>query len=301
MQLTQPPAGGPRPAPGPSLADRAWRIRLFGLAMIGIGCLGRWYNWHLAETTGQFYIKATLLGPAGVFGGLLLLLRPDWVGPLRRDSSLAHKVSIGAVLALMLIGSGIDLYLLNHLQSARATVTPIRARSFAPVFDAPPAIDFLGRNYRLGSFNQNKNAMWEFVTAQEKVKDWTTLFTVIDRPDTHTREELDRLAEGVMADYKSHGAKILAAKSMQEGSGGGFNYLVAAFEEPGAHRYELNFVKMAMGFPEGVVMIYGVRITDPVDYQAKAKEFLDRNSSEVGSALGKMAPPDIRSLPRQVF
>jgi hypothetical protein len=290
------------------------RVRLFGALLIGLGILGRWYNWHLAETTGEFYIRMTLAGPAGVFGGLLLLIRPDWVGRLRADSPMAQKVAVGALLVLMMVGSGIDLYLLNHLHPRRAAVTAMPAGGFTPTFSpamaresapsfAPstpaPEIAFLGRAYRLGAYNQKQNPMWELVSAGESVDDWKTLFTVIDRPDARTREEMDRLAEGILSNYKARGAKILASRTMQETAGGVFNYIVAAFEEPEKHCYELNFVKITMGLPEAEVMMYGVRITDAVDYRGKAKEFLDRNGAEVGSALGTMPAVDVRNWPRK--
>jgi len=171
-----------------------------------------------------------------------------------------------------------------------------------PALGAPigPEMTFLGRTYRLGSFNQKKNATWEFITADEKIDDWKTLVTVIDRPDARTRQELDRLAEGIMATYKSHGGQILTARTMQE-SGVVFNYMVAAFEEPGKKRMELNFVKMTMGPKNAAVVIYGVRIADSRDYLAKAKDFLNRNSSEVGRALGTTTLPNIDQLPRRVF
>jgi hypothetical protein len=38
---------------------------------------GWWFNWYLAETKGEFYIKACLGGPLGSFGGLLMLSRPE--------------------------------------------------------------------------------------------------------------------------------------------------------------------------------------------------------------------------------
>jgi hypothetical protein len=160
---------------------------------------------------------------------------------------------------------------------------------------------FLDRKYRLGSFNQKQNATWEFITGDERIDDWKTLLTVIDRPDARTREELDRLAEGIMATYKSHGGQILAAKTMREDSGATFNYMVAAFEEPGKQRFELNFVKMALGPKNAAVVIYGVRISDPQDYRTKAKNFLDRSSSQVGRALGNVVLPDIGKLPRKAF
>src|SRR5215470_9644252 len=66
--------------------------RFIGLLMIAIGLGGWWYNWHLAATEGQFYIKLCLLGPLGLAGGILMLVRPEWAGPLRSDSTRAHKI-----------------------------------------------------------------------------------------------------------------------------------------------------------------------------------------------------------------
>ena len=77
--------------------------------------------------------------------------------------------------------------------------------------------------------------------------------------------------------------------------------MVAAFDEPAKQRFELNFVKMAFGPANAGIMIYGVRITDPRDYRTSAKEFLDRNSGEVGRALGNGVLPDISKLPRKVY
>ena len=77
--------------------------------------------------------------------------------------------------------------------------------------------------------------------------------------------------------------------------------MVAAFEEPTKQRFELNFVKMALGPKNAAIMIYGVRMTDPRDYRTKAKAFLDRNSGEIGRALGNGVLPDISKLPRRVF
>lgn len=303
MRMT-PPADGCLPTLDRSNSmnqtQRLVRIRLFGLLMIAIGLAGRWYNWHLATTADHFYIKATLLGPLGVFGGLLLLIRPDWAGPGRKDSTPAHKAALIAVIALMAVGGGIDFYLLQHVGTHRASLIPIPPGGFTPVLAAAQDLNFLGLTYRLGAFNQKTNATWEFITADETIDDWKTLLTVIDRPDARTKQEMDRLAEGIMANYKSHGARILMAKTMQD-AGGVFNYMVAAFEEPGPQRYELNFVKIAMGLTNATVTIYGVRVSDPQDYRAKAKEFLDRNSGEVGRTLGAMAVPDTRSLPRKTF
>jgi hypothetical protein len=165
---------------------------------------------------------------------------------------------------------------------------------------AAPTVTFLARTYRLGSFNQKNQATWEFVTNGEKIDEWITLVTIIDRPDAKTRPDLDRLAEGILSTYKSHAGQILSAKTMSE-SGGTFNYMVAAFEEPAKHRYELNFVKMALGPKNAYIVIYGARITDPADYRGKAKVFLDQQSGPIGRALASALLPDIAKLPRKEF
>src|SRR5262249_31483585 len=145
------------------------------------------------------------------------------------------------------------------------------------------------------------NATWEFVSVDERIDDWKTLLTVIDRPDARSRAELDRLAEGIMATYKSHGGQILAARTTRQDSGALFNYLVAAFEEPGKRRIELNFVRVVLGQKNAAVVIYGVRIADSRDYRTTAKDFLDRRSEEIGHALGNVVLPDISRLPRKPF
>lgn len=275
-------------------------MRFVGLAMIAAGAAGWWYNEHLAATAGHFYIKLCVFAPLGVFGGMLVLLRPDWAGPLRSDSSRGHKAALATVIGLMAIASGLEMYRLksNGPPAPPLATTPwSRTPVVAAANVAAPSIAFLNRTYHLGSFNQKQNPMWEFVPANESVNNWTTLLTIVDRPDARTREDLDRLAEGIMSAYKSRGAKILLARTMQE-SRTPFNYMVAAFEEADKQRYELSFVKIALGANHASIAIYGVRVADPVDYRAKAKEFLDGKSSEVGRALGALVLPDIATLPR---
>jgi hypothetical protein len=162
-------------------------------------------------------------------------------------------------------------------------------------------ITFLGRPYHLGSFNQKDHAMWEFSSANETVNNWTTLVTVIDRTDARSRSELDRLAQGVMDNYKSHGGRILMARTMTDSNGTPYNYIVAAFEQPADHRFELNFVKAALGPQNAYMVIYGVRITDPHDYTSKAKAYLDTHSSEVGKELEGLKLPALSTLPRKEF
>jgi hypothetical protein len=277
--------------------------RLFGLLMMLGGIGGWWYNWHLAETQAQFYIRLCILGPLGLFGGFMLLVRPDWIGPLRKDSPRSQKMALIAVIALMAVISGIDMYRLQHIRKPQRAVTAWTPAMGTPAvgltagFSAPD-ISLLGRTYRLGSFQQKQNATWEFIPADENIANWKTMLTIVDRPDARTREDLDRLSEGIMANFKSHGGQILLAKTMRDAAGEPFNYMVAAFDEPAGRRIELNFVRMMMGRGNAAVMIYAVRITDPADYRSAAKNFLDRRSSEVGRALGGMSLPEIDRLPR---
>ena len=56
-----------------------------------------------------------------------------------------------------------------------------------------------------------------------------------------------------------------------------------------------------LGWPNGVVVAYGVRVGDPQDYRATAREFLDTNSSGIGRVLESLTLPDLDALPRRVF
>jgi|GEM_PF-1584307 len=155
-------------------------------------------------------------------------------------------------------------------------------------------LTFLSRTYTLGSFNQKNAATWEYVTGGETVNNWTTLITLIDRPDAKTMLELDRLAQGVMETYQSHGGRVLVARTMKDTSGTNFNYMVAAFDEPAKQRMELNFVRIAMGPKNARMAIYGVRVND-------AKQLLTQYSSEIGQALEMLKLLDLASLPRKEF
>jgi hypothetical protein len=165
---------------------------------------------------------------------------------------------------------------------------------------APP-LTFLGKTYTLGSYNQKSKPTWEYITGGETVNNWTTLITLIDRPDAHTPPELDRLAEGIMATYKSNNGRILLAKTMKDKSGAPFNYLVAAFEEPAQNRFELNFVKFGLGPKNAYILVYGARVTDPKDYKTKGKDFLNQHSEEIGRAVENAVLPDLSTLPRKEF
>jgi len=90
------------------------KIRLTAALAMSVGVAGWAYNWHLLRTEHQFYPKLTILGPLGVFGGLLMMHRPEWSGPLRPDSTTAHKTALISLIALMAVGAGIDYYCLSH-------------------------------------------------------------------------------------------------------------------------------------------------------------------------------------------
>jgi hypothetical protein len=101
------------------LPASAWPARLFGLAMIVAGIAGWFYNRHLAATAGEFYIRLCIFTPLGIFGGLLMLLRPEWSGPLRKDSPRAQKTTVWTIVALMVVVSGADFYWLSSSPGPR--------------------------------------------------------------------------------------------------------------------------------------------------------------------------------------
>jgi hypothetical protein len=183
-----------------------------------------------------------------------------------------------------------------------ATITAGLAFHAGAKEKAMSTLNFMGKTYQLASHNEKNNRpMWEFTTGGEPIDQWTTLFTLIDRPEAQSKVQLDQLSEGVMQFYKTHGGQVLAAKTMKGASGEPFNYLVAAFEQPQTHTFELNFVKLAMGPKNAYTAIYGVRISDPKDYLAKTKKFISEHSSEIGLALGEAKLPVLSSLPRRQF
>jgi hypothetical protein len=165
-----------------------------------------------------------------------------------------------------------------------------------------PKLTFMNSVYTLASHNEkNNHPMWEFTTGGEPIDQWNSLVTLIDRPEAKTMEEMDRLSQGIMEVYTTHGGKVLKAQTFQDTSGKPFNYMVAAFDEPQAHRFELNFVKIATGPQHAYTAIYGVRITDPQDYVGKANKFLNEHSAEIGHALGEAKFPALDTLPRKEF
>jgi len=177
-----------------------------------------------------------------------------------------NRISIFAVLLALLPGCG-------------KTVSPLT---------------FLAKSYTLASFNQKSNPTWEYVTGGETIDNWTTLITLIDRQDARTAPDLDRLAQGVTDTYKSHGGRILLAKTLKDKTGAAFNYAVVAFEEPVKNRFELNFVKFAMGPKNAYIMVYGARVA-----KSAGKDFLNQHSEEIGRAMDNATLPDLSRLPRK--
>lgn len=194
----------------------------------------------------------------------------------------------------------LSLSLLSRLIGA-ASILALTAYLAVPAAASPkPAIQFLGKTYRLGSYNQKDKPMWEFTTSTESVDDWTTLVTVIDRPDAASLTNLDRLAQGTMQAFQSGGAKILMARTMRDPSGKPYDYLVAAFDEADKQRYELNFAKIALGPKHAYILIYAARISGS-DYKSKAVKFLDDHSGAIGKALNAEPAPGIAAYPRTPF
>lgn len=112
------------------------QVRLFGLIMIFAGIGGWYYNHHLAAAEGEFYIRLFVFAPLGIFGGILLLLRPEWVGPIRKNSLRAQKVSLGVVIGLMAVISGIDMYLLTRTRAPERFHAPSRT-NWSPDLGTP--------------------------------------------------------------------------------------------------------------------------------------------------------------------
>lgn len=81
-----------------------------------MGVAAWWYNWHSLKTAGEYSIKLTLLGPLGLFGGILFLWRPEWTGPIRNSSTRAHKTALAVVIALVALTAAVDFYFLQHYQ-----------------------------------------------------------------------------------------------------------------------------------------------------------------------------------------
>ena len=182
-----------------------------------------------------------------------------------------------------------------------ATVAAVMISSMAALASTSPTLQLLGKTYKLGSYNQNARPMWEFTAGGQTVNNWTTLVTVIDRPDVKSNGDVDKLAEGMVTGYRKAGATVLLTKTFRDPAGKPYDYLVAAFNEPDHHRMEINYAKLAMGTTNGYIQIYAVRVTGPGDYRKASATFVTKNSETIGKALDHASAPDTSTWPRKTF
>lgn len=164
-----------------------------------------------------------------------------------------------------------------------------------------PSYKLLGTTYKLASFNNHGHAMWEFLSNGQTFDNWSTMVTVIDRTDARTAVDLDRLAEGMLTQYKSAHAIILLSRTLRDPAGKPYDYIVAAFNEPAKHRMELDYLKVARGPKNAYLLIYGVTITDKADYRKKAAKYVETHSVEIGKALGAAPTPATSTWPQKAF
>jgi len=92
----------------------ALRARVTAVVFILAGAGAWWYVWHQLITEGSYSLRLSLVGPFGLFGGLMLLIRPDWGGPWRQDTPTAQKLGVGVMMAVILVSLGINEYLMSH-------------------------------------------------------------------------------------------------------------------------------------------------------------------------------------------
>lgn len=109
-QIPQAPAAWPAAQPKPRPQPSPWRGRLLGAVLFLGGIGGWWYNSYTAMTSHTFYLKLTIIAPTMIVAGLVTMIRPEWSGPIRKDSTLGHKLALGAVIVLGL-GAGLADYL----------------------------------------------------------------------------------------------------------------------------------------------------------------------------------------------
>ena len=80
--------------------------------LIGAGCW--WFSWRQLVTEGSYDLRISMAGPFAFFGGLLRLFRPQWAGPLRKDSPKSQVAGIVVLMVVILVSEGINQYLLEH-------------------------------------------------------------------------------------------------------------------------------------------------------------------------------------------
>ena len=95
------------------------RSRLTAIVFILAGAGVWWYVWHQLLTEGGYSLRLSLAGPFGVFGGLFLLIRPEWSGPWRTDTPTTQKVGTIVMMTVILAALGINYYLMQNYRAVR--------------------------------------------------------------------------------------------------------------------------------------------------------------------------------------
>lgn len=89
------------------------KARLLGLLCLAMGIGAFWYEWHQLTTGGRVSVKLGLLGPLGLFGGLLTMAYPEALGPLRPDSPQDQKRATYATMAVMVVAWILNAYFME--------------------------------------------------------------------------------------------------------------------------------------------------------------------------------------------
>jgi hypothetical protein len=84
--------------PGPNHA--------LGILAITAGVAGWWCNWHTLLTQGEYYPRLSVVGPLGLFGGLLIMLH--------KQNAPTRKTALIGCAFLTALAAAADHYLLTH-------------------------------------------------------------------------------------------------------------------------------------------------------------------------------------------
>jgi hypothetical protein len=74
-----------------------------------------WYNWREVTVERVTTIRPTI-GILCILGGLMGFWKPEWLGPIRANSTSAHKKGMFMFMFLALALTGIDYYYLTNYQ-----------------------------------------------------------------------------------------------------------------------------------------------------------------------------------------
>lgn len=87
-----------------------WKGRLLGLALVVLFAGLTYLGWHQLRTEGQYSLKLAAFGPAGVVGGLFLLLFPSKGG---RPETAGDKLLVLAVFGVGVAAGLVNWYLMD--------------------------------------------------------------------------------------------------------------------------------------------------------------------------------------------